>query len=234
MSKFFILIFYFILYLLSYSNPTLKFGLTIPKGSIDAAKTEKLVTTIFSKLNYNCSFQYFPVERCTQMLLAEKIDGLPGKPVEELVNFPNIPVVKESFLEIPFNVYYKNKTLKTLSWSELEKYKCVNIIGVKFVNQKMPNATQKGNLYDVATYKQALKMVEVERVDFAILIEPIADNIIKKEKIVNIKKINKTLSSTSIYILLSKKHINLAPKASEVLKQMKKDGSYYKILDEFK
>ena len=195
---------------------------------------QKLLSTLFDQLGYDCSFKSFPIQRCTQYLLSETIDGLPGKPVEEFIFFPDTPIVQEPYLEIPFMVYYKNKVIQNVNWQELEKYKCVNIIGIKFVNGMMKTATANGNLYNVATYEQALKMLQGERVDFAFLIEPIADNIIVKEKISGIKKFDTIIASTPIYLLLSKKHKDLAPKASEVLKKMKKDGSYYKILDEFK
>lgn len=218
----------------SYTKPILKFGLPTPVGSKDSLLNKKLISTIFEKLGYKCSFETLPVERGSQYILSGDIDGIPGKPVEEFINFPNIPIIQEPYLEIPFKVYYKNKIISNITWGELEKFKCVNIIGVNIVNQKMPVATQNGNLYGVASYIQAVKMVDAGRVDFAILIEPIADNVIKKENITTVKKFDTVLISTPIYMLLSRKHKDLAPKAAEVLKQMKKDGSYYKILDEFK
>lgn len=235
MSKYiFIILLSLSVFSISYSRPVLKFALAVPPKSSDAQRAEKLINNIFNQLNYDCSFEYFPVERCDQVLLNEQVDGMAAKPVEELVYFKGFPVVWESFLDIPFKVYYKNKSLKTISWSELEKYKCVSIIGLKIINQKMPNAVKKRNLYTVASYLQAVKMVEAERMDFAILVESITDEIIEKEKITSVKKFDTLIASTPIYLLLSKKHKNLAPKASEVLKQMKKDGSYYKIINEFK
>jgi hypothetical protein len=116
-------------------------------------------------------------------------------------------------MQVPLNVYYKNKLIPTLTWSELEKYNSVTIRGINLVGNKMPVAMKNGNLYHVTSFLQAIKMVDVERVDFAILIAPIADNLIEKEKIFSIKKFDTPIDYSPIYMLLSKKHKILAPKA---------------------
>lgn len=53
----------------------------------------------------------------------------------------------------------------------------------------MPKAAKNGNIYTVASYLQTIKMIESERMDFAILIEPIADEIIEKEKLLLLKSL---------------------------------------------
>ena len=143
-------------------------------------------------------------------------------------NTTNLILVPESIITMEMAVYTKNLSFPVTGWDALQKYRNGARNGAKFLEKVL-----SGKRSFLTTTVQLVQMLEEGRIDTMVEWSLIADRTIKNFKAKNLRKLSPPITTKTLYLYLHKKHQSLVPRLSQVLRQMKEDGSFESITKEF-
>ncbi|MEN8256910.1 MAG: transporter substrate-binding domain-containing protein [Thermodesulfobacteriota bacterium] len=139
----------------------------------------------------------------------------------------NLLQIPESIIDTTFNVYTKGKVFPLDGWQSLKNYQNGFRGGVKILEKNIP-----ANRTILPDSERLFQMLNQGRLDTVTEHSVIADYLITKLHLTGIKKLSPPLFSVPGYSFIHVKHRSLIPEISQVLSEMKTDGSFEQIKDE--
>lgn len=139
----------------------------------------------------------------------------------------NLVQIPESIMDVEFYVYTKNKSFPVKGWSSLSNLHNGIRSGAKILEKNVP-----GKRTILPDSERLFMMLEQGRIDTVIEHGVIADYLIQKLNIKNIKKLSPPLVSMPGYPLIHKKHKALIPAIAKSLSEMRAAGRFEKIKEE--
>lgn len=149
-----------------------------------------------------------------------RIAGLESK-------YPNLIMVQEKVINYEF-VAFSRKKYCFNSWTDLEDKQIAYLIGWKIFEDNVPKATKVTKLNHP---DQLFNMVARNRVEIALYEKYAGWANMKANNHKHIKECKPPLAVKPMYIYLHKSHENLAADIAHHLRQIKKDGTYRKIME---
>lgn len=187
-----------------------------------------LAKEIFRRLGYQIIITPIPAERGL-IMLNQGVDDMilsriPGLDKE----YPNILQQQESAITWNFVAFTKNRDIKITSWDDFANYHVGMVTGWKIFEQ---NITRYKSLIQVRSPRQLFEILELGRVDVVVFAERPGNRLIKQLGIENAYAIQPPVASKEKYFYLHKRHAKLIPQADAVLREIKRDGTYERIID---
>ena len=186
----------------------------------------------FKRLNLNAKILINSSSQRALMLANEEGDGdayrvydLKKIAAEDTGNLLRVP---ESIITVNLAVYSKKLSFPVEGWHSLEKYHNGARMGAKILEKNIP-----GKPTFLKSTEQLVKMLDSDRIDTMVEWDLIADHTIQKLKVQQVNKLSPYIKAQPFYIYLHKKHREIIPELSKVLRQMKKDGFFNKIDNEY-
>jgi ABC-type amino acid transport substrate-binding protein len=192
--------------------------------------TEKffpLVTAIYKEMNFKTTFKTLPSERA----IAQTDDGICGAEIGRAKNvlgkYKNIIYTKEPIISVRLKAWIvDNSTISISSPEELLMYKVGIVHGIKgpenFCDQ------HKLNYETLPTIENLAGMLKLNRIDIAIVPDAINQSALDS--------IGHPLAydpgSYSVYHVFNRKNAFLITKWDSILKVMKANGQYIKLLSQ--
>ena len=130
------------------------------------------------------------------------------------------------FMSIHWTAFVGDKGIKVTQWKDLVNYRVAVIRGNKTMEARMVEFVPKENWTVVDTYKQAFKMLLLDRVEVVVGKPIVGVDYLKKHN--NLHMTGK-FEFQDLYIYLHKKHKQLIPKIEFELREMKKTGALQNI-----
>ncbi|OUR94248.1 hypothetical protein A9Q81_14865 [Gammaproteobacteria bacterium 42_54_T18] len=144
--------------------------------------------------------------------------------------YPNLIRIDSKILSV-WLVAYSTKNITINNWQDLKKYNVVYYLGRKNVEKALGNIMPPSQLKTVNNDLQAFKVLAAKRTDIVISESINGQAIINSSaEFKDIKEIAK-LNEATIYAYIHKKHEKLGIHVAETIKEMKKDRSFYKIVE---
>jgi ABC-type amino acid transport substrate-binding protein len=144
--------------------------------------------------------------------------------------YPNLIRIESELLSTRMIIYSK-KNIVINSLNDLKKYSIGYYRGRKNVELLLSKLVPSQQIVKLTTDKQAFRMLSINRIDLVISENIEGKRIIKNNSnLSNIVGIYKVKES-KIYSYINKKYSYLAPKIAKTIEQMKKDGTFSKIVD---
>jgi len=203
-------------------------GLESPINNILDARVQEA----FRRLNLKASVHVLTSSQRALILANEEGDGdaarLANITAYAPQNTTNLVLVPESIITMEMSVYSRNFVFPVTGWESLGKYRNGARIGAKFVEKELP-----GKRSFLTTTVQLVQMLEEDRIDTMVDWGLVADATIENLGVKNLKKLSPPIKTKTLYLYLHKKHQSLVPELSNVLRQMKEDGSFETITKEF-
>lgn len=128
-----------------------------------------------------------------------------------------------------FVVFSKNRELNIENWDSLRPLSIAIINGWKILEW---NIKQYKSLNKVKDARQLFKLLENGRVDAVVYARYSGLYLIDKLRVNDIFIVGKPLASKDMCVILNEKHRALLPQLNQILRSMKKDGSYQKIFNQ--
>jgi len=203
-----------------------------------------IMVEAFKRMHIPLKYQLYAWKRAQQHVKDKQADGMVTVPTPERLKFlkpsDTIIIAKERIFARKDNPKIK-QIMKIKSINEFKNYKVVDYIGAGWAQDHYKNLK---NVIWVPKNTNALLMVANKRADIYLSDEFIGVNTIKKlikqypQYKENLKKLiicPHVFAKLNFSLLIRKdsKFVNIIPKFNKVLKEMKEDGTYNKILKKY-
>jgi polar amino acid transport system substrate-binding protein len=146
-----------------------------------------------------------------------------------LNKFQNLRVVPEPLLLVETSIASKNLSIKVSGWETAKKHSATTVRGYKSVERRLKS--QAGNFAN--SVESALKMLVYDRVEIVVLSKLDLQTSMRKGNYPNVHILEPPISKVQLYHMLHVSQEALIPAVAAVLKAMKADGSYQRIIDDY-
>lgn len=186
---------------------------------------EAILPPLLTQANLKADIVSRPSERSLIELNAGKIhaNGLRLKVLDDL--YPNIIKMEEPVENIDFIAITNNNKIKVTRWDDLKNYKVGYPNGWKIFDLNVPKDT---SVIKVNTQRQLFQMLNIQRIDVALLSTPIARTLLKEIDVPNIRFLEPALHKTPSYLYFHTSKKEEAERMSQALKTLKQNGIYQK------
>jgi len=204
---------------------------------------KELMVEIFKRMNIPLKYNVYPWKRAQKYVEHGKADGMITIITKKRLKFikpTNSLITEEEMIFARSDNPKINNIMKIKKISQFKDYKIISTIGAgwskeKYIGFDMVWTTKESNAFIMLANKRADIHVSSKFMGTNHIMSLIKDKP-KYEK--NLKKLiicPNILTSVNYNLLIRKdsKYINIIPKFNKVLKKMKLDGSYNKILAKY-
>ena len=184
-------------------------------------------TEAFRRLNMEFVYKYTSPKRCMLLSDSGKVDGELWRVYDYSSVHSNLIRVEESPFSNRFCAYATAPDIKLNGWESLRDtdYKVDYRRGQKKTHEKLPGIVRKENLSTINHWTHGLKRLIAGRTDIYVDIEWTIKDALKADEFENSNiHIVGVMEEMTSHAFLHKKHKELAPKLSAVLKEMKNEG----------
>ena len=204
-----------------------KFKMTVSVGAplyfeSGAGFFSKLSAEIFKRLDIEHEMIWLPPQRSLVYTNSGNYDGHIARTPAIEAKFPNLLRVPINIFDFEFMAYSKKPDLQVSGWQSLLPYSVGMINGWKIVEQNTVGAISVLKAND---YEQLLSLLDKERVDVVVL-DRVMGGWQMKQLGYDIKIIEPAIASRPNFIYLHKRHLELVPKITRVIEEMRLDGTF--------
>lgn len=189
---------------------------------------DQILKEAFSRMNLNITIQRKPAERSLYDANKGLADGefIRVEKIGQL--YPNLVIVPEHLFEMEFSAFTKRDDVKIDNdWKSLEQYSVGIVRGWKILEENV--IYTKGRRNDVSHQENMFKMLDAGRMDVAVYSKQFGLEVIRLLGLKGIRIVEPPLAKKEMYLFLHKRHEDIVPNLSNILKAMKEDGSFEKI-----
>ncbi|MEJ2374409.1 MAG: transporter substrate-binding domain-containing protein [Pseudolabrys sp.] len=179
-----------------------------------------IIREAYQKLGIAIVFKILPGERSLQLSNDGVIDG-------ELVRIAGIKKIYTNLIRIPVShvtaeqmAFGRDATIVINGWQSLAPYKIAFHRGYKVAEENTKNM----NRYETRTDEAAFRMVASGRMDLALANRFTGETIIHDLKLTNVVMLRPPVEVDPLFHYLNKKHADLVPQITAVLRRMEADG----------
>jgi len=239
-----------LLYLIAFAlllawRPALAFGKDLlfctpnTKDQIIFKVSHGLLAEAFSRLGYGFELVTYPAKRCPTEVDNGNVDGDAHRIFDFNANgdYPNLVRVEEPIQSIDQSVFSKNLTIHLAGWESIRDYQIIYLPGIKVIEVGLDKAkVPSENRIHIANHEQAFKMLAMDRGDLIIVNSHTGNYFLKKLGLLysGIKLLTPPLVQCELYPYMHKKHAYLSKKLALIMKAMKKEGTFQKIVSNYR
>jgi polar amino acid transport system substrate-binding protein len=199
-----------------------------PRSTPDGKGFEDLIVKeAFRRAGYEVKIIHAPSERCLVNANNGTDDGNFARVAGLEATYPNLVMVPVPIAAFEFAVFSKRKNIVVDGWDSLKPYKTGIITGWKILEKNighlpsLSRASDQDSLFD---------MLEKEHIDLAVFDLTEGGELLRQRKPSAIRALKPLLDKRDMYIYLNKRHAALIGPLSKTLKDMKRDGTFQRIL----
>lgn len=188
-----------------------------------------LATEMYRRLGIELRIIPLPSERVLANANAGIEDGVFGRIGGMTEKYPNLVQFEESIRLSEFVAFSRRRDIEISGWDSLKPYNVGIITGWKILEW---NIKESKSLTKVKTVRQLFKMLDAGRVDVVVYMRWAGLHSIRELDIEGVRIVEPPLATKKSYWYLHKKHRDLVPRASAMLREMKRDGTYDRIFEQ--
>ncbi len=180
------------------------------------------------RIGYNIDVIRMPAERALRSSNSGLIDGDISRIAGLETIYPNIIRVPEKIIDWSFNAFSKKPVNLEKGWDSLANQDVAIITGWKIFERNLPKSA---TLIKADNVKQLFSLLQKDRTSIILYEAWGGKYLIKKSQMQEIEIRQPPLAVKEKFIYLHKKHKALIPRLSKALADMKKDGSYDRLVE---
>ena len=185
----------------------------------------KIASEIFKRLKIKLEYIQLPSQRSLIQANMGVDDGNFARVKGLTAKWPNLIIVPESIIVWEFSVFSLKKNIKIEGWHSLKPHSVGYVHGWQIYKKRTKNLKR---VISTSNPSQLFRLLKNGRIDLALFESQQSSYWIKKTGVAALK-LSPALAKKPLYIYVHKKHKNLVPKIVQVIKDMKKDGTYRRI-----
>jgi len=188
---------------------------------------DEVVREAVSRIGYQLIINRLPAERALRNANNGLADGEMSrvKGIDKL--YRNLIRIPEKLMDWEFVVLSKKPINLQQGWDSLANKTVAFIRGWKILEKNVP---KNAAITKTRSSQQLFTLLKKDRADFIIFEHWGANHLIKQFRLDNVKPRLPALAKREMFIYLHKKHGILVSKLTQTLAEMKKDGSYDRLV----
>lgn len=190
---------------------------------------DRLIREVFRRLDIDVRIYDVPSERGLTQLNEGHDDGTLARNPGMSARYPNMVQFSEKALDREYLAYTKRTDLKVNGWNSLAGYKIGIVKGWKILEQ---NITSAGELISLRDGAQLFRVLDENRIDLAVFNRWGGLYLLRELGIKDVRALEPPLARREVFFYLHQRHADLAVRASEILREIKQDGTYQGLVDE--
>lgn len=143
--------------------------------------------------------------------------------------YPNLIRVAEEITTFEFVAFSKNAAMKTTGWESLKPYHVSIITGWKILENNIAGVK---SLTKVKDEQHLFALLLSGKTDLVVYDRMQGKVVLQQLKAEGVKALKPPLAVRKMYPYLHKRHAGLVPKLEQTLREMKRDGSFKRIVAE--
>ena len=229
---FVILFFWLMACSLAYANQTLvlntagKFPLNAPDQS---GFMDKVVEEAFRRSGLILKTIQLPAERGLINANLGIDDGEMGRIAGLEKTYPNLVRVPEKVMDWEFYAFSDHNVDLSKGWAGLAEYSVAFINGWKILERNVP---AEAEITKVKDQSQLFNLLNKQRTQIIIYERWAGLRYIKQNRLNGVRLIQPALARRKMYMYLNKRHKVFVPRLTKALKNMKRDGTYNRLVRE--
>lgn len=214
------------------SGPALTLATTISPPLSEPGQNgmlDLILKGAFARIGAQVTLQQLPSERGLVMADNGQVDG-DGNRISGLqAAYPNLLQVSESNMTYEFTAFALRPDVNVRNWDDLRHYTVAYIIGWKIYDENV----HASSTVKVATPENLFALLRAGRVDVVLYYRLGGLYYARKLGLTNLRVLGPPLATREMYMYLNSRHVDLVPRLADALRDMKKDGSYERIVAPF-
>jgi len=199
-----------------------------------------IYTEAFARLGYGIELHLFPSERSLLESNSGRMDGEAGRILFDsalAANYPNLIRVSESAASIAIGAYTADTAIRFNSEKDLVGR---NLIigyrrGIKLSEKVLFGQVDADHLFEVTDIRQGFRMLKRGRINVMIGIQTSVEGVLAEAEFMDSGiALASILKVFPVYPYLHEKHHSLVPQLASILRSIKKDGTYDRLVREAK
>ncbi len=190
---------------------------------------DQIALEIYRRLGYSVTIYDAPAARALILLNDGIDDGALARNPNMQQRFPNLVQFSEHVLEREYVAFTKSPWVKIDGWESLENYTVGIVNGWKILER---NITNSKDLIKVRDGTQLFKILDAGRVEIVVFNKWGGLQLIRDLDLKDVRPVMPSLAAKKVYFYLHKRHADLAEDASEILRELKRDGTYDRLTQE--
>ena len=196
---------------------------------LDRKVLEQVSQEAFRRLGMAFKMTSLPSERSLTSANQGEVDGEGLRVAGLSSQYPDLTQVPEPYVRISFVAFSGNPDIDlSAGWTSLKSYNVAFVTGWKMFEA---NATGAKTVTKVDKPEQAFLMLAAGRVDLALYTRADGLALVRSMGLPAIAPLAPALKDVDLYLYLNKKHQTLVPRLTQVLRDLKTDGSHARILN---
>ncbi|MBI5141529.1 MAG: transporter substrate-binding domain-containing protein [Nitrospirae bacterium] len=205
---------------------------TYPLSTPDCKGYEDLIVNeAFRRLGMEVKIVHLPSERALVNANKGIDDGNFSRIAGLEKNYSNLVMVPEQIATFEFAAFARDPSIRIDGWESLQSYSVGIVTGWKILEA---NVTKTRLLTKVSSADALFDLLVHGRVDIVVFDSEQGKAIMRRNGISGVTALKPLLASTDMFIYLNSRHAALAPKLAAVLRGMKRDGSFARIVGSVK
>ena len=190
---------------------------------------DELARAAFGRIGVEVEVMAVPVERSMMNVNDGVDDGDIFRIAGVERDYPNLIRIPEKVLDNDFIAYTKRADIKIRNWTDLQPYVVAYGTGWRIFDRNVKGVKE---LTKTSSIHELFTLLEKGRAD-VILMDRWQGQWIVHQKGYQVYLQEPPLARVEMFMSLNKKHAALVPRVSQALADMKADGSYQKLFDQY-
>jgi len=205
-------------------------GQVAPFATPDGSGFEdRLAREIYRRLGIEVEISSAPSARALVLMNEGLEDGSLARNPGMSERFPNLVQFSEHALTREYVVFAKRRDIEPDGWNSLRPYDVGIVNGWRILEH---NITDTRSMTKASDGEHLFRLLQEDRVDLVVFNRWGGLQLVKDLGLTDVELIGPPLARREVYFYLHKKHADLVAKASETLREMKRDGTYRQIFEE--
>lgn len=184
------------------------------------------------RLGYQLNLVRHPSERSLHLANEGEVDGEGFRVAGLSSQYANLLQVPERYGEVNFVAFAKAGALSTAAgWESLRGKRVAYITGWKLFES---NVAAAQSVVKVEQAEQMFQMLDSGRIDVALYTLRDGVALVRELGLKSVQASTPALKNSDMFLYLHRKHEALVPRLAQVLREMKADGSYGRLVDVLK
>ncbi|MBF0427947.1 MAG: transporter substrate-binding domain-containing protein [Magnetococcales bacterium] len=191
---------------------------------------DRVAQAVFQRLGWQLKISHLPSERALINANEGIDDGeLMRVPDKFIVDtYPNLIKIPEPWMNKAFIAFTNQEHVIIKSWGDLTPYTVGFITGWRMFEE---NTRDVPNRIRVKDEELLFGLIKNDRAQIILYDRVQGQEYLRKEGIQGVRVVEPPLAEKDLHFYLNKKHAGLVDAITDTLKNMKKDGSYQKLLE---
>jgi len=188
---------------------------------------DRLVREAFRRIGVAVKVLYAPSERSLVNANEGIVDGEYLRIAGLEKKYPNLVMVPEPICEYRFTAFARDHGIRITGWESLRPYNVGYITGWKILEE---HVTGVKSVTTVRNEEALFELLRSGRADLVIYERLLGETLLRRTGEKDIHPLSPPLARREMYLYLNRRHEALAPRVARVLRRMKQDGTWQRIM----